>query len=246
MQIQCNLKCWCCTYQWSPSGCSPVTPDGYFLISASKDGQPMLRDHRGDWVGTFQGHKVCSTEVSMLGNRRTCIPASFACLAQAGVRWSTVALIFQIDTMQHALLLAKLYRTFEIPSLHQHSSSALKFGPSRSVVVRKSCGKFLWKDWQSNLGWAMQGCRLSLPAMSPFVLLRCLEMRLTHAAAEMCLGSQEPAGALHAIYCCFIVAGCRLVVRPERRSVIGSHWVGRLLCPSLECNNGRRIAQFQA
>jgi len=59
---------------------SPLLDDGtYLLISSCKDGNPMLREWTGDWIGTFVGHKgaVWCTKLSHDGSRAASGSADF-------------------------------------------------------------------------------------------------------------------------------------------------------------------------
>lgn len=61
---------------------SDITEDGsYYLISASKDGKPQLREGgTGDWLGTFEGHKgaIWAVDISFNGTRAATGAADFA------------------------------------------------------------------------------------------------------------------------------------------------------------------------
>jgi serine-threonine kinase receptor-associated protein len=63
---------------------SPLLDDRtYLLISSCKDGNPMLREWTGDWIGTFVGHKgaVWNTKLSPDGSRAASGSADFtACV----------------------------------------------------------------------------------------------------------------------------------------------------------------------
>lgn len=71
----------------------------YFLVSSCKDGNPMLRDWRGDWIGTFVGHKgaVWCTKLSIDGSKAVSGSADFTA-------YVTIVIQCDAETADHVIL----------------------------------------------------------------------------------------------------------------------------------------------
>lgn len=108
---------------------STITPDGFFLASASKDGQPMLRHgESGDWYGTFSGHKVrlraCMRvlmRVGVLVSACTCVHVCADAHVRSGV--------CECDSIHHCCTQTRA-----------GSGVVMRAEPSRAAVCHGECG----------------------------------------------------------------------------------------------------------
>ena len=73
---------------------SPLQDDqSYMLISSCKDGNPMLREWTGDWIGTFIGHKgaVWSSKISRDTSKAASGSADFTAYAPSTLIYTQVS-----------------------------------------------------------------------------------------------------------------------------------------------------------
>ena len=114
---------------------SPLLEDGrYLLISGCKDGNPMLREWTGDWIGTFVGHKgaVWSTKLSWDSSRAASGSADFtACVLPSSPMWGCATSLTRIFTVRSGTRTAETRST---RSLTITSSAA-----SRSPLLLRCC-----------------------------------------------------------------------------------------------------------
>ncbi|KEQ95678.1 hypothetical protein AUEXF2481DRAFT_73300 [Aureobasidium subglaciale EXF-2481] len=111
----------------SPASVSSSQPQ-YYLISACKDNNPMLRDGlTGDWIGTFVGHKgaVWSARVSADGSLAATGSADFSAKV-----WDTFT-GEQLHTLQHN----HIVRAVAFPALQDRPTSLATGGMEKKLRI---------------------------------------------------------------------------------------------------------------
>ncbi|PPS01847.1 hypothetical protein GOBAR_AA18822 [Gossypium barbadense] len=125
---------------------SPVTPDGFFLISASKDSSPMLRNgETGDWIGTFEGHKGAVWSVCLDTNalRAASASADFFCVFRFLAIYADYA--FNTSVLEHCkrkvwdALTGDVLHSFE----HKHIVRACAFSEDTHLLLTGGVEKVL-------------------------------------------------------------------------------------------------------
>jgi serine-threonine kinase receptor-associated protein len=127
---------------------SSITPDGFFLLTASKDNLPMIRvGSTGDWIGTFQGHKgaVWGVAFDATAQRAATASADFtakiwnACTGEETHSFAHPHIVKAVDFSPDGTRLAtacneKALRVFEIGSSAEPMVLAGHTAPAKKVL----------------------------------------------------------------------------------------------------------------
>ncbi|KAF8201484.1 serine/threonine kinase receptor associated protein [Pholiota molesta] len=140
---------------------SPIQEDGTFLlVSSCKDGNPMLREWTGDWIGTFLGHKgaVWSTKLSLDGSRAASGSADFTAKV-----WDTYSGTFLHSFPHNHIVRSKKVRIFDLnrpdaepdflfdsaPLSHDGTIKSVVWVGEHTGVTAGEDGKVKWWDLRS-------------------------------------------------------------------------------------------------
>ncbi len=117
---------------------SSLLDDGrYLLISGCKDGNPMLREWTGDWIGTFVGHKgaVWSTKLSGDASRAASGSADFtACVSLRSVAVSPRASLLLTGGQEKKVRIFDLGKPNAEPDILSDGGGLSHDGTIKSVV----------------------------------------------------------------------------------------------------------------
>jgi len=140
---------------------SRSTQDGFFILSACKDGKPMLRQgNTGDWVGTFLGHKgaVWCVSINNFATKACTGSADFSCKIWDCVSGNELgelphdhivrACCFSDDGMRLATgCQDKKMRVFNLPNTNPNPNALFTLDPYITLGGHKSViKKVLWLD----------------------------------------------------------------------------------------------------